>query len=133
METQQEISVLVIEHCCRCGTPFGMENSLYHDLQKHGRSFYCPNGHSMTYGRSIEDELKAARRDLKATEENCQWWKNEAEVKAAQLKTTRTQLTKTKNRIAKGICPCCHRQFVDLQNHMGTKHPDYAKAEGNQP
>jgi hypothetical protein len=37
--------------------------------------------------------------------------------------------TRIKNRIAKGVCPCCNRTFQDLQRHMTTKHPDYATTE----
>lgn len=36
-------------------------------------------------------------------------------------------VTKTKNRIGKGVCPCCNRTFVELARHIATKHPDYAK------
>jgi hypothetical protein len=34
--------------------------------------------------------------------------------------------TKIKNRVAKGVCPCCNRTFQNLADHMKSKHPDYA-------
>jgi len=126
---QQDVSTLVIEHCCKCGTPFGIEDTLHRQLKRTGNTFYCPNGHPQIYTNPIENQLAEAKKALKATEEERVWWKNEAETKAAQLKSTRTQLTKTRNRIAKGICPCCHRQFVNLHRHMDTKHPDYNSEE----
>lgn len=42
---------------------------------------------------------------------------------------TKAAHTRTKNRIAKGVCPCCSRTFLDLQRHMQTKHPDFTKQE----
>ena len=35
-------------------------------------------------------------------------------------------VTRTKNRIAGGACPCCNRTFQNLARHMATKHSDYA-------
>lgn len=38
---------------------------------------------------------------------------------------TKGQLTKTKKRIANGVCPCCNRSFANLERHMAGQHPDY--------
>ena len=43
-----------------------------------------------------------------------------------QLSATRGIVTRTKNRISKGVCPCCNRQFANLHRHMEKKHPEYA-------
>jgi len=36
-------------------------------------------------------------------------------------------LTRMTNRIAFGVCPCCHRHFDNLQRHIATKHPEFLK------
>lgn len=41
---------------------------------------------------------------------------------------TKGVVTRTRNRIANGVCPCCDRSFTNLQRHMASKHPDYAHA-----
>lgn len=40
---------------------------------------------------------------------------------------TKGQLTKTRKRVAGGVCPCCNRSFVNLGRHMAGQHPDYAE------
>lgn len=54
-----------------------------------------------------------------------------SERNAAQraLRATKGRLTKTKKRIANGVCPCCNRHFVNLERHMTGKHPDYTKEQ----
>ena len=34
--------------------------------------------------------------------------------------------TRLKNRVQKGVCPCCNRYFAQLQRHMTTQHPNFA-------
>jgi chemotaxis response regulator CheB len=41
---------------------------------------------------------------------------------------TRAQLTKTKKRVANGVCPCCNRTFKQLARHMKAKHPEFVGA-----
>jgi hypothetical protein len=38
-------------------------------------------------------------------------------------------VTKLKQRVANGVCPCCHRSFVNLHRHMAGQHPDYTKEQ----
>ena len=126
-ETMVATSTLVVETCCSCGTAFAMEESLRQSLiRKKGEAFFCPNGHSQSYtGETIEKKYEKIRRELENERSSKKWWQEEAEKKARSLSATKGQLTKTKNRIAKGVCPCCNRQFINLQRHMETKHPKY--------
>lgn len=124
-----EIEVIT---CASCGGAFGIEANMIRCLRKNHETFYCPKGHHNIYGESTEEkEIKRLKETLKAETGRAQWWKDEAESKAKQLTATRGQLTKTKNRIAKGVCPCCNRQFVNMTRHMETQHPDYSKEIDN--
>jgi hypothetical protein len=129
MNTITDIATLVVEYCYLCGTPFAMEKQLQRHFLDNGDAFYCPNGHGQIYKDTREQEIKKLRQQLNNTEADVQWWRQEAEQKAKSLSATRGVLTKTKNRIANGVCPCCHRQFVDLHQHMENKHPDYVKKD----
>ena len=42
--------------------------------------------------------------------------------KAAAL---RGVVTRTKNRVGNGVCPCCNRTFANLMRHMHDQHPGY--------
>lgn len=119
---------LVVEECITCGVPFAMTKELIESLQYTGKTFYCPNGHTMIFG----GEREKLQRRLKQLENDRNWYKDEVDRKTRQLSATRGQLTKIKNRIANGVCPCCHRQFVNVQRHMKTKHPDYENIEEEQ-
>lgn len=129
MDTITDTVTLVVVTCYRCGTPFGIESTLNRRLINTGDAFYCPNGHSQGYIETTEDKLKKALRSLKYAESDKQWWENEAKRTKQQLSGTKGQLTKLKKRVANGVCPCCHRQFVNLHRHMSNKHPDYTQVE----
>lgn len=66
-------------------------------------------------GARLERQLANREEDLRA-------------AKAAHA-VTKGKLTKTRNRIAKGVCPCCNRSFVNLGKHMAGQHPDFGAAE----
>lgn len=48
---------IVIEECIECGTKFGMTQNLHTWKKENKKSFYCPNGHSMSYTKSEADRL----------------------------------------------------------------------------
>lgn len=123
--------VLVTETCCACGTVFAMERELNKMCREKGerKSFYCPNGHGQHYTKGVEDELRELKDQLKREQKNTAWWKNEAEAKARSLAATKGVLTRTKNRIHNGVCPCCNRSFVNLARHMKNQHPEYAEGD----
>jgi len=120
---------IVVETCCECGITFGMTQGYYDLRQRDGESFHCPNGHRQFYTNSEKKKMADIKKELQRTQENMQFWHDQAEEKARSLSATRGQITKIKNRVAKGICPCCNRQFTNLHDHMETKHPNYGKPE----
>lgn len=114
---------LVATSCCVCGIVFGLPDFLDKQLRTKGTSFYCPNGHILGY---TDPELKKVKQKLELYK---QWYAAEQEDHEAtrrSLRATKGVLTRTKNRIAAGVCPCCKRHFENLQRHMDSKHPDYA-------
>jgi len=126
----KEITI-VSESCPECGIVFGIESEYLASKRKNGETVYCPNGHTFWYGKGEAERLKA---ELKRERENKDYWRNVAEVERhakngmkGQLRKTQNELGRTKERIANGACPCCHRQFVNLERHMSGKHPDYVK------
>jgi hypothetical protein len=116
---------LVILTCYSCGTPFPIEPNRNRALLDTGDEFYCPNGHGQVYRNSAKKRMELLLQQVKDLEVDKKFYKEEAEYKARQLSATKGVLTRTKNRIAKGICPCCKRSFVQLQKHMEGQHPEY--------
>jgi hypothetical protein len=102
--------------CITCGVIYGIPVELDNQRRRDKKSIYCPNGHPQVYSQSIEDRL---RKELE--EERSKLAGAQFELMAAEKKVKRLE-----KRVKNGVCPCCHRQFVQLTRHMKTKHPDYA-------
>ena len=113
---------------------FAFSGDLIDKRRRDHQSFYCPSGHNNYFpGESdveqLKRELKEANLAIKRAEYRAQSAQLEREEARQQLSATRGQMTKLKKRIAHGVCPCCHRTFVNMQKHMETKHPEYATQE----
>ena len=126
-------TILVIEHCYHCGTPFGIESGLQKRFLQEGGTFYCPLGHGQIYAASTVDRLKQeltqAAKKLEQAETNARYYADRAEEALRSNSALRGVVTRTKNRIANGVCPCCNRHFENLHRHMTTKHPEYKERE----
>lgn len=130
-------------HTCaheKCGVVYGISTGYGDRRRKDGQSFYCPNGHSQSYGKSEADRLRAEKLQLESQLSFARDQRDRMEKKFEHQKIeTRTQkgrATRFKNdrdrtlaRIANGICPCCNRHFVNVERHMTTKHPGYKLPE----
>lgn len=141
-QTQTIIITLNAETCCNCGVVFGLEAGHQKRLRNNREWFYCPNGHAQHYtGKSEAQKLKdqlakqeaeAARRARDAADALDRASARELATRDQLEATQRSraalkgQLTKTKRRIGKGVCPCCNRHFANVDNHMQSQHPDYA-------
>lgn len=86
-----------------------------------GGTFYCPNGHSLTFGNSENSQLRRERDSLKQETARLASVADAAErrARAAEAKSKR-QL----RRAGAGLCPCCNRSFANVTRHMKTKHPN---------
>lgn len=123
--TTTETISFTLETCCNCGIPFFMPS--YHQkvlLANKGQSFYCPNGHSMSYtGKTDAEKLKE-----QLAQEQSERAKREEELQNKWLDemSRANKLEKQLKRVHKGVCPCCNRTFENLKRHMETKHPELA-------
>lgn len=120
-------TVRLVNVTCWCSIPFAIPQSLYNQAQgPNHTTFYCPAGHSCSYGNNEFDRTK----------ENLAWYEKaltrsqESEsATARQLAAQKGVTTKLKKRIAAGVCPCCNRQFQNLHRHMAGQHPDFAGSD----
>lgn len=121
------IDDLEIEKCVNCGCVFGVPNGFRTQRRQDKRSFFCPNGHSMSY---TESELDTVRRErdrltqrLAERDDEIKRQRELRETTERRLAATQGVVTKIKKRVGHGVCPCCNRTFGDLTKHMATKHP----------
>lgn len=120
--------------CYRCKSEIVLPDELYHAAKRSPRiSFWCPFGHEQHFVEGETDEQKLRReRDRLAQriaekDDEIAFQKTQREATERRLSAARGQVTKIKNRVGNGVCPCCNRTFGNLQTHMHKQHPDYAK------
>ncbi len=133
METLTYSGTLVTT-VCWCGTRHAIPQELYEMVERQHRDgrnqtdIYCPLGHAWTFAGEgeatrLQRQLAEERRRASATRELLD---HEQRSHAA----TRGHLTRTKKRVAHGVCPCCNRSFANVERHMKSKHPNYVKGAG---
>jgi DNA repair exonuclease SbcCD ATPase subunit len=121
--------------CIHCGTPFGIERDRHRELRRSGKDFWCPNGHVMVYrvGETQEDKLKKQlaleAKNRERLETQLKNARAETEAVERRRRATKGQVTKLRNQIANGACPCCGKIFAHLQNHMAEAHADFLTTE----
>ncbi len=123
--TTQQFTIL---DCPSCGIEFGISELFEARKREKGDDFYCTNGHCMSFGNSTIKQLKLAKKrleDERARHGNTQRGLDTANRSRAALKG---QVTRVKNRVANGRCPCCRKVFKDLGDHMHSQHPDWVDA-----
>lgn len=120
---------LYVMDCGECGVIFAVPTSFNDRRRRDGRTFYCPNGHLRVYRTT---DLDREREKRKLAEDRLTWERQrrdqaeaEARHQAAVARGHKGAHQRTKNRVAKGVCPCCQRSFVNLARHMAGQHPDY--------
>lgn len=110
--------------CAECGIVFGLDEQFAARRRKDGRLFYCPNGHGLSWKKSLDDE--ALKRRLASAEANVTHLRDQRDAAERSARSYKGQVTKIKRRVGKGVCPCCNRTFQDLARHMAGQHPDYS-------
>lgn len=118
---------------CWCGTPFALPMEMLNAARNAGHTVYCPHGHTVCWKETEIDRVRRERDRLKQNlaekDDEIRRQQSLREGTERQLAAQRGVVTRIKNRVGHGVCPCCSRTFQDLQRHMKTKHSDYAKSE----
>jgi len=134
--TIQETTTFVVEECCKCGMAFAMTADFrQRALDDRSIWWYCPRGHHQHYtgktdAQKARERAERLERHVANQDEVIRSERAAHAVTKRKLTTTKGQLTKTRKRVANGVCPCCHRTFAQLQRHMKGQHPDYVEAVG---
>ena len=108
-----------------CGVKYALDEEFRSRRRRDDGDWYCPNGHSLSYRHSNRTKTEELERKLAAAKGNAKYTQERLDRERRSHSATKGQLTKTKKRVAGGVCPCCNRSFVDLGRHMAGQHPDY--------
>jgi hypothetical protein len=114
-------------HCGMCGGTYAIDSRYHTQKTVHGGYWNCPYC-QVRWGFDLDGtELARLKRKLEYAEARTERERETRERTERQLTATRGVVTRIKNRVGHGVCPCCNRTFQDLARHMKGKHPDYAK------
>jgi hypothetical protein len=133
-DERQAADNFVAKKCLVCGVQYCLDAEFDRYRERGAKDddgsplgWYCPNGHSLVYRESEADRLRLRRERDRLRQRLAQ---RDDEIKSleAQRGAALGQVTKLRNRVGNGVCPCCSRSFTNLRRHMDTQHPDW-KAE----
>ena len=117
---------LVAETCPACGCWHAMPEELYKRARcESDFEIYCPVGHRWHYTEGLRGKLDKAKTDLRLAQARSTHYYDQYKASERSNKALKGVVTRTKNRIGKGVCPCCNRYFKQLAEHIKTKHPHY--------
>lgn len=122
---------LTLRQCPQCAVQFCMPKIIYEDCYDNGGFFSCPNGHSRGWSEghkereNIRRERDLLKQQVAQKNDEIKAKQRELEEERHQSSAIRAEVTKLKSRAKHGVCPCCNRQFKDLESHMNNKHPDF--------
>ena len=117
---------LEIDSCCVCGIVHAIPKELRDHCYNNGGRWYCPNGHHIGWSEAHSKKASDQMREEVARLKSKVSLKDERiESLNRSLSAQQGQITKIKNRIANGVCPCCNRSFANLARHITVKHPNY--------
>lgn len=115
-----------------CGITYAVPEVWYNQKRNDHTGFYCPNGCSRVFkGESDEDKLRRENQRLvqkrAELEDDIRDRDQKLENERKRSTAFKGHVTRIKNRVAAGVCPCCNRSFSNLARHMHTKHSGYKK------
>jgi hypothetical protein len=121
--TYQETATMVTIDCVSCGMMFAVPEVWERKRRRSHDWFYCPNGHNLHFPQ--ESDVEKQQRLREQAERVLARREQDLEHERRSHAATKGQLTKTRKRVAGGVCPCCNRSFVNLARHMQGQHPDF--------
>jgi hypothetical protein len=101
-----------------------MPSKMRDSREEVGGSWFCINGHSLSYG---ETESKRLRRQLEQEQAETRLQRENFFAEQRRHENTKKAAKQAGKRSAAGVCPCCQRTFQQLSRHMQTKHKDFVK------
>lgn len=117
--------------CCVCDIEFHVPRRWLDHKASTAGDVWCPNGHRLSYTESDADRLRRERDLLKQAQARIEDEKRQERERADSLQRRLSaqfgENTKLRKRLSHGVCPCCNRQFKNLQSHMAQKHPTFAR------
>lgn len=129
----EEVTLTVI-NCGKCAATYAINERFREKCLQDGTGWHCPYC-EVAWGYFGNSEAKRLKEQAEAAERRLAYERSRHDQTRAELRETEARRrgekaakTRIKNRVAKGVCPCCARYFVNLHRHMAGQHPDFVVA-----
>jgi hypothetical protein len=73
----------------------------------------------------LKKELEKKQAEVERAKRDAEYQRSQRETAERSSAAYRGKVTEIKNRVGRGVCPCCNRTFQNLMGHMKTKHPEF--------
>ncbi len=121
--TEQQVLTFSTHQCGSCGIWFAFDAKYEAARREDRASWFCPNGHERHFtGETLKEKADRIQREKAAIQARL-------DQERAARQEADAKLFRLKRRVKNGVCPCCQRSFTNLRRHIGTKHPEFAKAK----
>jgi hypothetical protein len=126
--------------CGQCGGVYALAENYRREKQQQGGFWNCPycrcswgygEGENARLKKQLAQEKHNAEQTQARLRQEAEFAANRASIAERRRAAMKGQVTRIKNRVGKGVCPCCRRHFVNLQRHMQGQHPDWAPESQN--
>jgi len=131
--TKVEVSTTLHTVSCSCGGVYAITEAHRAQAEREGTCWTCPYCRT-SWGFSgrgtnatLKRELESQKRATASAQGRANRFAAAAEHQTRRASTYKGHLTRTKKRVAEGVCPCCTRTFKNLKRHMDGQHPDYVQ------
>jgi hypothetical protein len=118
--------------CWKCKCQIWLPDELYLAAKASSSiSIHCGYGHAGIFreGPTDLDKMRQERdrlaQQIAQKDDRIKELRDQRDMEGRKAAAARGQVTKIKNRVGRGVCPCCNRTFENLARHMGTKHPTF--------
>lgn len=118
--------------CWKCKCQILLPDELFHAAKASSKiEIFCGYGHSGVFrdGPTEADKLRQERdrlaQRIAERDDEVKRQRERAEAAERRSAAARGQVTKIKNRVGNGVCPCCNRTFDNLARHMHSQHPTF--------
>lgn len=112
--------------CGVCGGVYAILEDYREQQWEKGKSWHCPYC-EIGWGYAGAGEYDRLKKAAEQASSRAVFYADQAKAAERSRRATAGHLTRTKRRIAAGVCPCCNRHFINLERHITTKHPRYQK------
>lgn len=117
-------------NCYKCHAPFAVDRKAKERWRASGDTFYCPycgspQGFAKTKIAQLEEVLERQKERTQRADDRAKWYEKRMNREEYRARAFRGQVTKIKNRVSNGVCPCCNRTFQNLHEHMKKQHPEW--------